>query len=183
LNAPVLNQRLLDDGVYCFGTAARVSAEAVAEYRRHLASPQYVNPYMSYISTMTELEAVHAMTAGDHAYLRCFLPGTNRAGLEAEAFKEYREAVTRYERIVLMYYLEPAIRQKLLNNGTVDVDKLPAPALDQLFQAYLHEVANLPPANRDYEDDRKTYAMYIGRAAARLQQLSAAEPGAFMRTQ
>ena len=183
LNAPVVNQRMLDDAVYCFGTAARVAANSLREYHRHTANPLYVNPYMSYTSTIQELEAQRAMTAGDFAYLSCFLPGKDRAALQAEARQDYRESRTRYERIVLTYYVETPLRARLFNNGAMDVDNTSDAQLDQLFQLYLQAVRALPTNQLEYEEDRKNYVMYIGRAIARWQELAAAAPGAFMRTQ
>lgn len=183
LNAAVGSRQMLDDAVYCFGTAARVSANSLAEYHRHLANPQYVNPYMSYTATVQDLEAQQAMTGGDFAYLSCFLPGKDRAALMAEAYKDYRESQTRYERIVLTYFVEQPVRAALLKNGAVDVDKLAESQLDRYFQAYMQAVQALPASQKEFDEDRKNYVMFIARTATRLHELADAVPGGFMRTQ
>jgi hypothetical protein len=178
--APVANRRMLDDAIYGYGMAARLSADSLAEYRRHLTNPQYVNPYMSYTSTMIEIEAQHALTAGDYAYLSAFVPGANRAALLSQARTLYREALTRYERIVLTYYVEPRIRTQLLANGSLDLEKLSGAQMDQLFLAYLKAAAALPPENHEFDDSRTEYSQFIGRAGLRWQQLAVAAPRSIM---
>lgn len=183
LGAAVQNYQELEDAVYCFGMAARVSADSLAEYHRHMANPQYVNPYMSYVSTIADLEGQHALTAGDHAYASCFLKGADRPALTSQAVALYREALTRFERIVLAYYVENPIRPKLFPPGPVDVEKLSEGQLDALYHAYIVAVRTLPPNAREFDDQRGEYGMFIERSYLRLQQLAAGAPGAFLKVQ
>ena len=172
-NAPVVSRRDLDDAIYGFGMAARTAEASLAEYRRHLANPQFVNPYMSYTSTILDLEAQRALTAAEHAYLSSFVPGADQRALQLQAAALYREALTRDERIVLTYYVESPLRARLLANGAVDLEKLPDAQLDALFLEYLKAVAALPPANREYDDNRAEYGQFLGPAGLRVGQLDA----------
>jgi hypothetical protein len=182
LDAPVDNRQMLDWAIYCYRTAAQVAADSLAEYHRHLASPQYVNPFMSYTGTLQDLEAQRALTSGDYAYLSCFQPGANQGSLREQAARDYREARTRYEKIVLSSFVETPLRAKLFARGDVDVNKLSDARVDELSNAYLAAVSALPREAREFDDDRRTYGMYITRASIRGQQLEAAAPGAFLRT-
>jgi hypothetical protein len=183
LNATARNDQYLQDAVYGYGMAARVSADALAEYHRHMANPKYVNPYMSYISTIADLEGQHALTAGDHAYASCFLSGADRPALMSQAHAFYREALTRFERIILTYYVELPIRPMVLGSGAVDVGKWSEGELDAHYHAYAAAVRTLPPNAREFDDQRGEYGMFIGRCYIRLQQLTAGAPGAFLKVQ
>lgn len=180
--ANVANRKALDDAIYCFDLSTRLSEASLAEYRRHLSNPQYVNPFMSYVSTMVELEAQRALTAADTDYARSFLPGADRGKLFEQAKTLYREALTRYERIVLTYYVETDIRSKLLQNGALDVDKLSGDQLDHLFSAYMAAIQRIPVAAREFEDQRAEYGNLLGRAAIRIQQLQVAAPRSILET-
>lgn len=184
LGAAVRNEQYLQDAVYAYGMAARVAADSLTEYRRHLANPQYVNPYMSYVSTISDLEGQRALTSADHDYASCFLQGADRATLALQAERSYREALTRFERIILTYYVEAGIRPKVFGPaGAIDLEKLSGPQLDTLHRIYLAAVRTLPPNAREYDDTRGEYGMFIDRCLIRLQELSAGAPGSFLKVQ
>jgi hypothetical protein len=172
--APVASPRDMQDAVYGYGMCARLSEDALNEYERHLSNPQFVNPYMSYASQLIELRAQHALAAADYVYAQSFLPGADRAALFSQAQGIYRDALTRYERIVMTYCMEPVVRQRLFAKGTiVDLDKLSDEQVDRLYAAYVAAVLSTPPPDREYDDQRVEYGVSVNRAQTRLQQLSA----------
>lgn len=163
--------RDLQDAVYCYGLCARLSEGALKEYERHLSNPQYVNPYMSYTSQLIELRAQDTLTAADYAYVQSFLPGAARASLLADAQGRYRDALSRYKRIVLMYCVEPSIRQRIFPRGAVNVDLLSDEQLDQLYATYVQAVLSMPENMREYDDQRTEYGISVNRAQIRVDQL------------
>lgn len=170
--ATVTNARAMQDAVYGYDLGSRLCDAAIKEYERHLANPQYVNPYMSYASQLLELRAQHALAAADAVYAKSFMPGADRAALLSEAQGLYRDALSRYKRIVLLYCMEPSIRTRLFPKGPVDFDKLSDAQLDQVYLAYVQLVRALPPASREFDDSRTEYMVPVTRAQMRVEQLS-----------
>lgn len=170
--APLASRGALEYADYSYGMAARLTNDAIKEYERHLANPQYVNPYMSYTSQLIDLHAQEALVSADHAYASALLGNpSDRAAKFSEAAEGYRDALTQYERIVLTYYVEGALRPKLFENGTIIPSKLKDDKLDQVFANYLSMLASIPKENREFDDQRDEYGAYLQRAATRVQQL------------
>jgi hypothetical protein len=163
--------RDLQYAVYCYGLCTRLSEGALKEYERHLSNPQYVNPYMSYTSQLLDLRAQHALAAADYVYAQSFLPAADRAALLSQVQGLYRDALSRYKRLVLMYCVEPSIRPRVFPHGDVNVDLLSDEQLDQLYAVYVQAVTSMPANAREYDDQRTEYGISLNRAAIRVEQL------------
>jgi hypothetical protein len=174
-DAKVADRAALELSAYGFGLSAQLAEEALKEFERHLSNPQFVNPYMSYTSHMEDCQGEHAIDTADYQYVSSFLPGADRTRLLIEARAGFRDALTRFERIVLSYAVEARIRSKIFPPQGLDVSKLPEAALDQLYGRYMAEVQKLGAADVEYDDQRNQYGTYIVHAAIRLDQLKGYE--------
>jgi len=171
--AKVVNPHALAAAIYEYQMSARLSADSLKEYERHLSNPQYVNPYQSYTSHLEELRALMALATADNAYMASFAPGADRSTLLKTASENYRKARASYERMVLRYSTEEAVVGPLIRNTRTDIDRISTDDLHALFLKALTAVQALPKNQREYDEQREDYASYIQRADARLRMLAA----------
>ncbi|HXE55898.1 MAG TPA: hypothetical protein VN541_22930 [Tepidisphaeraceae bacterium] len=164
---------LVDAAIYSYRLSSRLCEDSVREFRRHLGNPQYINPYQNYVSHMEELQAIHAEAAANADYLQALKPGADRNALLSRTAAEYRDALTRYERMVLKYALEGPIADALYRNQRGTLDQAPAQQIDALYQQAIEMVSKLPSSGREYDDLRADYGGYVSRTASRLKQLTA----------
>ena len=170
-NGKVTDSHSYEAALFGFRLAARLCQDAYKEYDRHLSNPEYLNSYVTYTSHKDELQAETAMDRADLAYLSSFSRPADQAHLLAEAGGYYREALTRYEQMVLMYNVEEAVRAKAFPDPRLDVRKLSDEATDRLYAQAMAVVQSLPPTSREHDDERNELGAYIMHAALRLQQL------------
>jgi len=151
----------------------KICDDALAEYHRHLARPQYVNPYQTYTSHLDELQTLKTLSGADHDFLAAMLPGADRAKLLSQSAAGYLKARADYERLILKYATEYAIAQPLYLSKHIDLDQLSNDDLHALFQQTLAAVDKLTVLQRVNEDLREEYLPYATRADARLRTLAA----------
>jgi hypothetical protein len=173
----------MDAEIYTYTLCARLCGDAIAEYNRHMANTEYVNPNMSYASQVEDLTALRFLTSGDRDYAASFAPGADRSKLLAQASIEYRQALSAYERTVMRYYIEAQIIPKVFTSGRIDVDKLDDDTkLDQAFARYSAAVQAMDMEKREYEQERAEYGRFLGRSSVRLQQLTTHAPKSILET-
>ena len=169
---PVPDSHALDAAAYSYQVASQVCDDSYREYKRHLTNPQYINPYNQYTSHLDELTALRSMSQADYRYLEAFRAGADRRQALADAAKGYRQALTRYELMVLKYSTEPSIADSLYRGQQVDLDKLDDNAVDALYQKVILAVAALQPRFHVFDDQRDDSGAYINRFQVRLGQLA-----------
>jgi hypothetical protein len=157
--------------VYGYALSSRLCGDSIREYQRHLSIPRYDNPYMSYTSHLADLRALQALTAGDEAYARTFLPGADLSRLSAHALEMYRKALSNYERIVLTFNVEAALIPRVFLNPTVKLNQLSDDQLDAAYKRLQAAVKGSPDLANEYADQRAEYASAIDRCVIRLTQL------------
>jgi hypothetical protein len=163
----------VDAAIYSYRLSSRLCDDAIREFRRHLRNPQYINPYQNYVSHMEELQAVHSEAAANAEFLEAFKPGADRNALLRQAAPNYRDAMTRYERMVLKYAVEAPVADSLYRAQHVNLERANAQEIDQLYRKALELVSKLPAKTREYDDLRADYGGYVSRTDARLKQLAA----------
>jgi hypothetical protein len=171
-DAKVLDRRALDSAIYSYGLAVKICGDALVEYHRHLARPQYVNPYQTYSSHLDELQTLKTLSSADEAFLQAMLPGADRTRLLTEAAVNYRTARAAYELLVLKYATEYSVADPLYLSKHIDLDHLSPDDLHTLFNQAMAEVQNLPTLQRVNQDMRDEYLPYVERANTRLATLA-----------
>lgn len=173
VNARPASVHDLNAAVYSYGLSAKLCADALREYARHLDNTQYVNSYQIYTSHIDELKSLEALATADHAYLAAFVPGADREKLLISAAGAYRIARAGYERMILTYYTVDPIAAALYRDKKIDLKTLDEEKLNQLYERMLAELEKMPPDQRGFEEERNQNGTYIYRADIRLAQLKA----------
>ena len=172
-DSKVIDVAALESARYSYSLSAVLCQDAIREYRRHLANPQYVNPYQTYLSHLEELGALHALAAADAAYADALLAKGDRTRQFAQAAAAYQNGRARYERMLLKYAMEQEIATPLYLDPHVDLDKLSPDDLNQLYIRAMNAVPSVPIVQRQFEDQRQEYIPYIARADTRMRLLAA----------
>ena len=177
LDAKASSPSKLQEAIDAFRLSSRVCQDGIKEFRRHMSTPQYVNPFQSYTSHIEELEAMSAMSGAEGSYLA----GLNatvtgeRDALLKKAVDDYLIARANYERLTLRYATEESIAQKYYRgtgrNAALDTQN--PQDLHQLYLRAMADVRQLPPNQREYDDQRDDYTSMVTHADARLRVLGA----------
>jgi hypothetical protein len=170
VDAPLTDPAALPMAIDCYALGARLSAEAIAEYERHLrAYPDRFGPYQSHIDSMLGLSP---LLAGDRDYLKAMLAsGDERKALLAAAARNYRESVKYNLAVIFRYYLTDEIAKAVFPEGVtrLDLSKLPD---EQYLPVYAKAMQLVARQQYDAEaEDRGEYQRYVERAQARLKQI------------
>jgi hypothetical protein len=172
-DAKVVDAGALQSAIYSYKLTARICVDSYREYERHLANPQYVNPYQTYTSHLEELRSLQILATADSAYSQALVDPVNRATLLKTAAANYREARAQYERMLLRYATEESVAGPLYRNSkNIDIDRMNIDDLNALFVQMLAGVAKLPKIQREYDDPRDDYGSHITRADTRLRLLA-----------
>jgi hypothetical protein len=173
-----LDQKLVDPAelqkaIFCYRTAARLGVGARAEYRRHLAKPQYVDKAYIYGSHIDGMQAMEQLVTADAFYLQAMSttdPAARKAVLQ-QAAENYRNSIVGHELITLKYYVDDHFLRPVL--GDVKKDQLGMLAPERIREILAAAVAESKkrPEQDSYVEDRAEYEGYINRANARLKRI------------
>jgi hypothetical protein len=170
--AKIPDPRAMQSAVYSYRLTARVCGDALKEYERHLANPQYVNPYQTYTSHLEELRALQVLSTADAAYAQALVDPANRTTLLATAAANYREARAQYQRMLLRYATEESVAGPMYrNNRNIDLDKMSPEDLNSLFAQVMARVVQIPKNQREFDEPRDDYGAHITRCDTRLKLL------------
>jgi hypothetical protein len=169
----IVNPHALESAIYSYGLSMNICDDALTEYHRHLAHPQFINPYQTYTSHLEELKSLKTLSAADRAFLEAQRPGADRVKLLTEAAMGYRAARFNYELLLLKYATEYAVADPLYLSKRIDLDHLNPDDLHGLYMQVIAAVQKVPVLERQSEDVREEYLPYIDRTDARLHTLSA----------
>ena len=170
----IVNADAAKEAVFSYGMAARLAADAKAEYDRHMADPQYFDRVTTYRSHVDTVIAMGLLASADREYLRAaLLPADDpqRETLLAEAARLYQESIGAYQLMVLKYYITDATAADHYGEGVnrSNIAQQPRAVQDQVMQRIRQVLANAPPTGA--EEDIAEYERYIARATTRLGQL------------
>jgi hypothetical protein len=164
---------VVDEAAYCYGTAARLARDASAEYRRHIADPNYFDRITTYASHIDVVEAMAHLNAADRDYiLAAAAPaGEEREKLLRSAAAAYQDAIGVYQLIVLKYYVSDQAVETVYPKGTnrTNVAQLPRAQQDELMRK-LREFVRQRGAD-EHNEDMQEYETHIARCTARLGQM------------
>ena len=167
-----VDPKAIQSAIYSYKLTAKVCADALKEYDRHLANPQYVNPYQTYTSHLEELRALQVLATADAAYAQAMADPANRASSLATATANYREARAQYQRMLLRYATEESIAGPMYrNNKNIDLDKMNSDQVNTLFQQVMARVVQIPKQQREFDESRDDYGAHITRCDTRLKLL------------
>ncbi len=112
-DAKIADRFFIDDSVFAFERAARVAADAIREFERHIE--KYQRNLQNYQSHMDNMKATSHLAAADGKYLRAILAAgpDGRKLLLTEARGEYEQAEFWYRVSSLRYYIEALDAQEI----------------------------------------------------------------------
>ena len=176
--APVANPAALDEAIFSYERAAAAAAEALREYNVHLE--KHRTNLMTYQSHQEELAAQAALVRGDADFLKLVRggAGADRSAMAQRAAEHYRDAVRRYQGVLLARYIEdPQVKRFFPPDVTRDtVQQLPPEQIAQIADAVWDEVQRAGgQASLHFDEWQEMYA-YVQRAAARLAGLQRVAP-------
>jgi hypothetical protein len=169
---PFADAAELPNALYSYQNAQRVAVEARAEYKRHLSKPEFVDKSYIYASHIDGLLAMEKLVAADALYLQAAATkdAATRKPMLEQAAALYREAVERYELLVLTYYVEDEYSKK---HYGVPKDRLPTltpQKRHEILNTVIEDIKKYPDFDGQAED-RGEFMGYVERANARLQLL------------
>jgi hypothetical protein len=171
--AAVANPAALDEAIFSYERAADAADESLREYEQHLA--KHRTNFDTYRSHTEELTAQQALVQGDAAYLKLVRggAGADRAALAKSAAEHYRDAIRRYQGVLLARYIEePQVKRYFPPGVTRDtVQQLPPEQIARIADAVWDEVQQVgAQASMHFDEWQQMYA-YVRRAEARLAEL------------
>ena len=170
---PVSDLHALDAAIFSYNLSARLCGDAIKEYERHLAKPEYFNQISLYASHKEDLDALRMMDVGNRDCLAALKPGADAGALFDEAKGAYRAARAIHERIVLQHDLEdPIVKQLPIQQS--EMDRLSPEQLDPLYRQAMASLAQLK-TDRIYDEQRNENIPAINRCTARLAAIEAAQ--------
>jgi hypothetical protein len=166
--APVANAAALDEAIFSYDRSAAAAAESLAEYDRHLS--KYSTNLTTYQSHQEELAAQSSLVRGDGDYLRIVRGGAaaDRAALARSAAEHYRDAIAKYQGVLLARYLEDR-QLELFPPGVTraNVQSLPPEQLAELAERVRADVNRAGQSSMHIEEWNEFYT-YVRRAESRL---------------
>jgi hypothetical protein len=177
VTAPISDKSVLNEAIYDYDLAARLSRDAYDDYARHVR--EYAQNYQTYQSHMDSMRAQEPLLLADRDYLKAMAAGegAQRKALLESAAKNYRAAVKANIGIVFRYYVPDPIAQQVLPPGVsrADVDRKELTE-EQMLGAYVNAMNLIAHGQYDPDaEDRGEYQRYIDRAMVRLKGMGGPE--------
>ena len=168
-SATVANAAALDEAIFSYDRSAAAAAESLKEYDLHLE--KYKTNFGTYQSHEEELAAQSELVRGDADFLRIVRggQGADRAALSRGAAEHYRNAIYKYQGVLLARYLEDRQLTEFFPQGTTraNVQSLPPEQLAALAERVRADVNRAGQGAMHIEEWNEFYA-YIRRAESRL---------------
>jgi hypothetical protein len=187
--APLKDASHLAEMLYSFDMTGRLAGDAIAEYERHLANPEFVTKRMMYASHIDTLSTMRAVSSADADYVRAIQSKDpqEKAKLLASAARHYHESIRMAGLTAIRYYTGDGLAAKILPAGVTraNIGTGPLGAKTQVTDEdvlhlldALHAEARKPTSGDMNEEDRQEYMRYVERATERLKQIGQAGAGA-----
>ncbi|MEZ0266588.1 MAG: hypothetical protein ACAI43_17805, partial [Phycisphaerae bacterium] len=167
-DAKVLKPDALAAAIFSYERSARVAADGIAEYQRHLV--HFTSNFQNYQSHMDHLRAIGAAAAADAKFLRALqASGADRAKLLAEARAFYEDAEKWSALTTLKYYVED-VDAKAAGFDRAAIGRMSLPELrTALGRTLAHLRVKYPkPEFMPSGDDQVEYVNTAARAAERV---------------
>ncbi|HZL34420.1 MAG TPA: hypothetical protein VFC78_03860 [Tepidisphaeraceae bacterium] len=179
------NRRALDASLQSYKLAGRVARNAIIEYERHLANPDYMARRGTYISHEADMQAIIYLAAADAAYLsaRLTTDKAQRDSLLRSAMANYQKGMTRSQWTVLEFETEQAALHPLHLSTAAFMELRPdepvsasakfTPAqIAQIYNAAMTEVSR--QHLNEHSDDQAAYGRTIARCQIRMREIASA---------
>lgn len=173
--------------IFHYNSAQRLAGDAIKEYRRHLAKPEYGSwRFETYRSHIAEMFADVEFFSADRDYLQAILTtdsATSRSLLDS-ASRHYDNAILDYERIVLANYMEDsalwragvmpagAKHEKLSVLNLTDEQVKGTPGNPGVFDKAMRSAGLLRLDERDHDSERASYQSRVDRCRARINMIN-----------
>jgi len=179
-------QDRIREALFSYGRAVLVGDDAVAEYTRHLANPEWALTADTYYRDRDHVRAMIALAAADREYLQAMAAASAGAAREevaghlAAAASHYEQAINRNYLVILKYFTDadlaaeiyPRITQERLGRSFQRSNIQEAdPAIYPVLRAAIREAFRQANRIDEAQYDIEEYEGYIERARARLGQL------------
>jgi hypothetical protein len=170
VSAPLSDKSLLNEAIFSYDLAARLSRDAYDDYARHVRS--FAQNLQTYQSHMDSMRAQEPLLLGDRDFLKAMqtTDAAERKKLLEAASKNYQAAVRANIGIVFRYYVPDELAQQVLPPGVTraEIDRKNLPD-GQLLGAYFNALGAIGQAQYDPDaEDRGEYVRYVERALSRL---------------
>jgi hypothetical protein len=168
-DARIKSMASLDEAIFDYQRAAKLTYDAIAEYQRHLRN--YQTNVTNYLNHIDGLEAERELVLGDRDYLQIIKDPAQRATLSKSAIEHYHLSITRYELIEMQYYLSDDIAVRFFPKGVTRANIVKANLPPALINSIFKNAATLVRDRPDLLDDFTEYNSYVTRAQVRLKLL------------
>jgi hypothetical protein len=159
----------IPEAIYSYDLGARLSRDALDEYRRHLRV--YAQNFGTYQSHMDGIEAQAPLMEADRDFLKAMLagPGAQRDQLLDASAKAYRDSIRGNLNVIFRFYLPETVAQQVLPPGVGKQEAAAKLKLEELLVAYVRGMHGIAAAQFDPDaEDRSDFQRYIDRAILRL---------------
>lgn len=180
---PAQAKQEIELALFAYQRCAEVSADAEAEYRRHITNPLYSSNAELYQSHIAIVQALALEAKADHDYLELaaagsgVLPlpaGTTAEALHKKTIDEYQSAINAYNKVMVRYFVDlelanrtyPAITKRELGKAyqRSDIEE----ADPKVYPALILAIQKQDP---NFSSDSEEFLNYVKVAKQRLEQL------------
>lgn len=155
--------------LYGYAQCAKLTKAALDDYAMHVNDARFVGRRLTYQSHLDHLDGLSKLSSGDHDYLMAFTAPADRPALLAKARAEYVAAWDRFQRIILLYYVDEELLKQIHPAGRDALLNMTDPAERwKLVEAISNQIADAYRAADAYADDRNEYLSYCRRIVTRL---------------
>ncbi len=170
-DTPFSDRAAIEQAIFSYDLAARVSGDAIKEYERHLRN--YTTNFTTYQSHLDSMRSQRPLLEADRDYLKAMLApaGEARQKLLAAAAKEYRDAAGLNLDIIMHYYMSDDIATRLLPKGVTrsETGKL---SIEDKLKIFFTMKAIIAQRGFDADaEDRGEYERYIQRCDERVKRI------------
>jgi hypothetical protein len=157
--------------LYGYAQCAKLTQAALDDYNLHMNDARFAGRRLTYQSHLDHLDGLSKLAAGDRDYLTAVtLPGADRQALFSQARASYLAAWDRFQRIIVLYYIDEELLKRIYPAGRDALLNLSDPA-ERWKQVEAIDAQLATPAYRGgdaYREDRDEYLAYSRRIVARL---------------
>jgi hypothetical protein len=188
VNGGFKDASVVPEMIYSYNLEVRLIDDSMAEYKRHLANPEFSGKLAMYASHMDQMRGMRGMAIGDRDYLKAMeapAGSPERAALLASSAQGYRDSIRDFGLTCLRYFTSDGLAAAVMpqgvnrtNIGTGPMGSKTAVTEEDVLRMMngIRAILDAPGSKAVDEnyDDRKEYEAYLHRAAERLDQIQQA---------
>jgi hypothetical protein len=188
VNGGFKDASVVPEMIYSYNLEVRLIDDSTAEYKRHLANPEFSGKLAMYASHMDQMRGMRGMAIGDRDYLKAMQApagSPERSALLASSAAGYRDSIREFGLTALRYFTSDGLAAAVMpqgvtraNVGTGPMGSKTAVTEEDVLRMMngIRAILDAPGSKAvdENSDDRKEYETYIRRALERLNQIQQA---------